>query len=572
MGITGHIDGIRVFAELGRGASQTIYKGFQSVPGRFVLVKILDGPDVAEDRIRQFFTEARALARVQHPNVVSVYSYGRHNGQPYLTTEFVDGVDLQQLLNRGPIPIPLSVYIAKQLLAGIAAVHASGIVHHDVKPANVLISTTGSVKLADFGLASIGSSPDSPRGTIAYMAPEEIRGEVSRSASDYFALGVCLFEMVEGFTPFRGTSESEVMKAIVGTNPFSNLPLESSEINDVICKLLTKDPNERLQDFDHDAAFEAILSQYYPVPDAPQLSQYIENRDTYVTSTKRSELARNENSSSERSVQNGGSQRGRSRFGLRLGFGVISLGLIVLFTSYVLKLIDTPQTSGPQTSGLEIRRPDAVERSELPSISPDGRSVQAVQDDYQPGTSNQTESEPQDTDVTSLYSGQNSGDQTETLATVTSESHSIETDRNTGVLSIMSSPWAEVALDSEEIGTTPFAVDDIQVGEHKLAFAHPLFPEIVVAVEIAAGDTVNLDVSLWDYVGSVYVEVSPWAELIVAGTLRDTIPPQREPIILVPGVYPVILRHPLGDYKSSWSIEAGSTYTKTYNLFDLINS
>ncbi|MDX1740107.1 MAG: serine/threonine-protein kinase, partial [Rhodothermales bacterium] len=213
MGLRGPVAGIQPFAEISRRATTVVYKGYDSSLDRFVLLKVLRPEySVHEDIASRFQSEARLLAKVSHPNVVAVYSYGEDDGVPYMTTEFVEGQTLNELLERGPLPPELAAAVMLRIARGLSASHGEGVLHRDLKPDNVLVSEKGQVKLTDFGLAvSEEARPEetSIAGTLPYMAPEIVGGEPPTASSDLFAAGTVLFELLTGRKAFAGESDSE---------------------------------------------------------------------------------------------------------------------------------------------------------------------------------------------------------------------------------------------------------------------------------------------------------------------------------------------------------------------------
>ena len=253
MGLRGPVAGIQPFAEISRRATTIVYKGFDSSLDRFVLLKVLR-PEYAvhEDIASRFRSEARLLAKVSHPNVVAVYAHGDDDGVTYMTTEFVEGQTLDELLANGPLPPELAAAIMLRVARGLAASHAEGVLHRDLKPDNILISEKGQVKLTDFGLAvSEEARSDAPTiaGTLSYMAPEVIGGDPPAAVSDLFAAGTVLFELLTARKAFPGTSDSEVLDSVLNRSPMHGVESFSDAPSGllVICnRLLQKDPVKRM--------------------------------------------------------------------------------------------------------------------------------------------------------------------------------------------------------------------------------------------------------------------------------------------------------------------------------------
>ena len=260
--------------------------------GRDVAVKVLPAAVASRpDRLHRFAQEARAAAALSHPNVVAVYDVHVEGETPYVVSELLEGETLLEALRRGPLPPRRAIELAVQVASGLAAAHQKGIVHRDVKPANIFLTADGRAKLLDFGLARIveGGDPDgilttigdNPAthpgmvlGTVGYMAPEQVRGDAVDSRADVFALGTVCYEMVSGRRAFTGETSVEVLAAIVRADP-PELPVDTPQaLGRVIRRCLEKTPAQRFQSAtDLAYALEAIAGTTDPsvldaVPDA----------------------------------------------------------------------------------------------------------------------------------------------------------------------------------------------------------------------------------------------------------------------------------------------------------------
>ncbi|HET7434644.1 MAG TPA: protein kinase [Thermoanaerobaculia bacterium] len=250
---------------LGRGGMGEVYGAIDSRLGRQVAVKILPAELTDhEESLARFRREARAIAALSHPNIVSVFDIGTQASTPYVVTELLDGETLRTRLQRGAIPLAEALKIASGIADGLAAAHAKGIIHRDLKPENVFLTTSGVVKILDFGLAAtqepfVGSSgvthsealtePGLVIGTIGYMSPEQLRGQALTTSADVFAFGCVLYEMVRGEMPFQRESNIEIIAAVLRDEPFrrDNAAEVATEVRQLIDHCLAKEPRERLQ-------------------------------------------------------------------------------------------------------------------------------------------------------------------------------------------------------------------------------------------------------------------------------------------------------------------------------------
>jgi serine/threonine-protein kinase len=216
----------RLVRMLGSGGMGTVWEAEDQILGRPVAVKVLSESLAAGERaVRRFEREARAAARLFGPHIAAVYDFGRSDGRPYIVMELVRGETLADRLEReGPLPPQEAARIATQVAEALEEAHAAGIVHRDVKPGNVMITPSGQVKVMDFGIAAAAwaervTTSDLVLGTPSYLPPEQARSEKTTPASDVYALGAVLYEMVAGRPPFVGDSPVAVALAHVRDDP-----------------------------------------------------------------------------------------------------------------------------------------------------------------------------------------------------------------------------------------------------------------------------------------------------------------------------------------------------------------
>lgn len=254
-----------VKALIGRGAMGAVYLARDEALGRSVALKVLLGSLARNpEQVRRFQREAQAAAPLRHPNIVAMYEAGIREGTPFIAMEYVEGEPLDRFLRRrsGTLKWQNALHIAHQVAEALACAHAHGIVHRDVKPANILLDHQGRIRLTDFGIASAceehaererqdtGSNPESTIiGTPDYMAPEQCTGEEDTGpACDLFSLGVTLYQMLSGRMPFSGRSTVALMNSIVTETPPRLSQLDPSIPDDVarlVAHLLEKDPAKR---------------------------------------------------------------------------------------------------------------------------------------------------------------------------------------------------------------------------------------------------------------------------------------------------------------------------------------
>ena len=249
-----------IVARLGAGAMGEVYRARDTRLGREVAIKILPA-DVADDagRRARFEQEARAVAALNHPNILGLYDIGRENDTAYIVTELVSGEPLEALLEAGPLSTKKLLDLAVQIADGMAAAHAAHITHRDLKPANIMVSADGRVKILDFGLAkqtAPAASPDETMslaqttpgmilGTINYMSPEQARGKPTDHRSDQFSFGLILYEMVTGKKAFARPEAVQTMSAILSEDPPPIDRTIPTPLRWTMDRCLAKDPAER---------------------------------------------------------------------------------------------------------------------------------------------------------------------------------------------------------------------------------------------------------------------------------------------------------------------------------------
>jgi eukaryotic-like serine/threonine-protein kinase len=249
----------RIQRKLGAGGMADVYLAEDQELGRRVAIKILNGRHANDDQfIERFRREAKNAAALNHPNIVSIYDRGEAEDTYYIAMEFLDGRTLKELIvGRGAAPINVAVEYARQILSALRFAHRHGIVHRDIKPHNVMVDAEGRVKVTDFGIARAGTSQMTETGSIVgtaqYLSPEQARGGEIDPRSDLYSLGVVLYELLTGKTPFDGETPVEIAMKHLSNAPQPPSKLRQDippELDMVVLRALAKNPDDRYQSAD----------------------------------------------------------------------------------------------------------------------------------------------------------------------------------------------------------------------------------------------------------------------------------------------------------------------------------
>src|SRR5271169_2124169 len=258
-----------IVAPIGAGGMGEVYRARDARLGREVALKVLPESFSRDaERLRRFEQEARAVAALNHPNILAIHDIGESGGAPFLVSELLEGHSLRKELDSGPVPTRRAVDYGTQLANGLAAAHDKGVVHRDLKPENVFVCADGRIKILDFGLAKLAkpaisaedgvtqaasmqeTTPGIVLGTVGYMSSEQVRGEPADARSDIFALGTILYEMFSGQRAFRRDTSAETMTAILKEDPpeitTAGKPIAPA-LERIVRRCLEKKPLQRFQ-------------------------------------------------------------------------------------------------------------------------------------------------------------------------------------------------------------------------------------------------------------------------------------------------------------------------------------
>jgi serine/threonine protein kinase len=364
----------RIVEKLGSGGMGVVYKAEDITLDRFVALKLLPA-DILDNAsaVERFLREARAAAALNHPNICVIYEVGMHEGQHFIAMEFLEGQTLRERIARGRLSTDELLEDAIQIASAMDAAHAKGIIHCDIKPANIFITQSGPIKLLDFGLAKLSvthpraaesmatteepvTSPGSPLGTVAYMLPEQARGEELVARSDLFSFGIVLYEMATGRQAFTGSTSAIIFDSILNKAPVSPIRLNPElpdELERIINKLLEKEREMRYQTASDLRA------------DLIRLKRDSSRNRIAVTGTKAASAERAQTGS-------------KVRHWIWIAAATVVVVAALIFLSYRRFM----RPAAPPFERMEITRLTDTGKARVAAISPDGKYVvHAVSDD-----------------------------------------------------------------------------------------------------------------------------------------------------------------------------------------------
>jgi serine/threonine protein kinase len=473
--------------KLSESATTCVYRAHDDTLGREVLLKVLHRHLTHDDRVRErFIREARACAALRSENIVQIYDLREHDGSPAIIMEYVDGRSLKDVIAEGSQrTFQFTEKVAVHVLRGLATAHAQRIIHRDIKPGNILVSTAGTIKIADFGLAQVSVSPTLTAegaivGTPAYLAPELLRGETADARTDLFSLGATLAETLSGKQLFEGSTYSDCLNRISRFKPedLDSYGVQSSpEFVEFLKKLMHPDRNKRY-DTPRDAlaALGKLGSGEFTLPKSAAASRKVPWR--IVAST------------------------------------VLIVALAFLGGYFIVK-------------GGGLSR-----RLESPTTLPEPESLVLPN----PGPADSAKKAA----VTSTDSGRHVAD----VHRTPEQPGAVSARPDSGSILLKSSAGVRVHIDSVFVGELPLPQPvRLVAGPHTVVFTHSTLGPAVRPVQVKPGETISVSADFLAQAAYLRCTSVPWAEISVDDQYRDTTPIDRA--IMVPsGKHRLRFHHP----------------------------
>jgi tRNA A-37 threonylcarbamoyl transferase component Bud32 len=541
---------------LGAGGMAKVFRAFDHALSRTVAVKMLHDDLVSNEELRQrFLREARVFARLRHPHIIEIHDVVHGEQSAAMVMEFIDGTDLSHVAKRQPLRVPeLAVAVLRPVMDALSHAHAEGVIHRDVKPANIMLSRDGRVKLGDFGIAKVLEETHLTHtgeflGTPAYIAPEQARGETVTAAVDQYALGVVLYELLAGRPPYTGPTPLAVLSQIL-IGKFPDIRELNEAVDErlaaVLHRTLNADPAARFPDVAAlMAALDALVAPISGTRERQLVAGLVADPVSTVASaalaaaeecltTARRALAQGDVSQARTSARQAltrtpdnaeakemldtlrqsvgqlvalpsaapattltGITPPPAQSRLKLGLGAAGVALLTAAGLSTLFREPPPRTEPPVVTAAVEPAPRAPLATEpprpLPSSAP---ATAAAPHSAEPATPAEPERRPaRPADTTPREKPLPVQPAAAAEAPVTAAPASVAP--RVGHLRLVTQPWADVEIDGQRVGRTPYLPDaELSAGPHRLVLRNPGLPVHEETIRIEAGQTLQRRVNL----------------------------------------------------------------------------
>ena len=488
------------------GQIATSYPARQKGLDRKVLLKVIH-PQWADDEelVERFNREGKAIAQIDHPNVVRIYEYGQADGVIYLALQWIEGGTLEDRLKAGPLDQANVIEIAAGILSGLGAVHEKSLVHRDLKPDNIMIGTDGRPRLADFSLAGFThlsglTGHGALVGSPAYMAPELVEGSPASPQSDLYGLGIILLEALTGSNPFKADDPVACLELIRRKSPprLTEKSNVNADVARLVDALLERNPTDRPSDAE--AALAILQGEVQPVEEPGiRKVRLWEMAVLAVVSVTAMLLI----------IHTGGPMPERQLRGL----GFVGTADIPIEDSFK----DFPGLDSSAASVAPVL--NKIEENKVVQIP---RKIETFSDPPLIPT--------------------------------------------TGSVMVIAKPWAEVYLDGERKGVTPLGSLELKAGSHLFEFRHDNLPMVGKSVKIEAGKSDTVMVDLKSEAAQLQISAAPWGYLWIDGDSIGILP-RTKPLWISPGQHLIMVDHPeIGSVTDTVAVKRGDTLTLKIDL------
>jgi len=574
-----HVGRYKIIGEVGKGAMGVVYKATDPTIGRTVALKTMR-VDVhgieSEEMLQRFRNEAKAAGVMKHSNIVTIHDAGEQDGMFYIAMECIEGVTLhRQLADKRVIPVENVVEYSRQVCAGLDYAHSHGVVHRDVKPANIMIEPSGAVKIMDFGIAKSGGTGMTTAGQVLgtpnYMSPEQVKGRPLDGRSDLFSFGVILYEMVTGEKPFTGQNVTTIVYKIVHENPIPPRDLDVTihpGLSWIITKALAKSPDDRFQS---GSELVEALQNYKAYGPSGEPTTGVATRSTSSADTGQSAAMAPVAKAAKKKAAGAPSklppqlQKGLTTLAMRPMYafaGFLALGLLVAslgYTYYRHRVAASEDSPAQQTTAAAQQTSSPPPVESLPSQTTGSQPASGGTGQASgANTTAEPVSKPPEKPVSSAK--QRSRPVRVTSSPMTSGRNAAP---GSGEMRLTSYPsGAQVQIDgwTEPTWITPFSSPSMSAGKHSVVFSKGGYITQTQTAEVAAGQTTTLHATLPVSVSTLSVTSDPaGAAILVDGKETGRLTPAK--IAVEKGGHKIVVRKTgFADASVSTDITEGETF------------